>query len=95
MEKSTTWKELRATLPTTPDTEAEITATLELVGKIIELRKNLGLTQSELAEKSGVKQSAIARLERNVGKAVQVKTLMKLLAPLGYEIEFVPQRKRA
>ncbi|MBQ8563726.1 MAG: helix-turn-helix transcriptional regulator [Firmicutes bacterium] len=35
----------------------------ELIGKVVEARKERGISQRELAELSGVKQPAIARLE--------------------------------
>lgn len=60
-----------------------------LIGKMIEAREEKGLSQRELAELSGVKQPAIARLE-SLKTTPQIDTLFKVLCPLGYTIEIVP-----
>ena len=62
---------------------------ISLIGKMIEAREEKGLSQRELAEASGVKQPAIARLE-SMKATPQIDTLFKLLHPLGYTIEIVP-----
>ena len=62
---------------------------ISLIGKMIEARESKGLSQRELAEISGVKQPAIARLE-GMKATPQIDTLFKLLHPLGYTIEIVP-----
>ncbi|MCL2851881.1 MAG: helix-turn-helix transcriptional regulator [Defluviitaleaceae bacterium] len=60
-----------------------------LIGKMIEAREERGLSQRELAEISGVKQPAIARLE-TLKDTPQIDTLFKVLYPLGYTMEIVP-----
>jgi DNA-binding XRE family transcriptional regulator len=60
-----------------------------LIGKLIEAREGKGITQQELAKLSGVKQSAIARLE-SMKSTPQIDTLFKILKPLGYTLEIVP-----
>ena len=51
----------------------------------ISLRNKLNLSQKDVAEMSGVKQPMIARFES--GKVnIGIKTLNKLLFPLGYEV---------
>jgi len=73
------------------DTEekAKIEFEISLIGKLIEARESRGLTQGQLAEKAGVKQSAVARLESM--KAVpQIDTIFKVLRPLGYTLAIVP-----
>lgn len=62
---------------------------VSLIGKMIEAREEKGLSQRELAEISGVKQPAIARLE-SMNATPQIDTLFKVLHPLGYTIEIVP-----
>jgi DNA-binding XRE family transcriptional regulator len=64
---------------------------IALIGKMIEAREQKGLSQRELAEISGVKQPAIARLE-SMKATPQIDTLFKILHPLGYTIEIVPLR---
>ena len=61
----------------------------ELIGKIIEARENNGFTQRDLAEKTGLKQSAIARLESRK-TLPRIDTVIKLLAPLGYKLSIEP-----
>jgi ribosome-binding protein aMBF1 (putative translation factor) len=62
---------------------------VDLIGKMIEAREKKGLSQRELAEISGLKQPAIARLE-SLSATPQIDTLFKVLHPLGYTIEIVP-----
>jgi DNA-binding XRE family transcriptional regulator len=64
---------------------------ISLIGKMVEAREEKGLSQRELAELSGVKQPAIARLE-SLKATPQIDTLFKVLHPLGYTIEIVPLR---
>ena len=69
---------------------ARIEFEVELIGKLIEAREAKGLTQEQLAQASGLKQSAIARLER-VKAMPQIDTLFKLLTPMGYKLAIVPR----
>lgn len=62
---------------------------VELMKKMIEVRERQGLSQKQLAEKCGINQSAIARMEK-MNNVPQVNTLLKLLAPLGYKLDIVP-----
>ena len=76
----------------TPEERERINFEVSLIGKMIEAREARGLSQRELAEISGVKQPAIARLESM--KAIpQIDTLLKVLIPLGYTLEITPLRK--
>ena len=68
--------------------ESELTA--QLVGTLINRRIDLKMTQSQLAEMSGIKQSAIARLE-SLRAVPKLETIYKLLDPLGLKLELVPQ----
>ena len=61
---------------------------VEIMLELIRARRESGLSQYQLSEKSGVKQSAIARMES--GRSFPtLKTLQKLLAPLGKKIAIV------
>lgn len=66
---------------------------IDLIGKMIEAREQKGISQRELAEISGVKQPAIARLE-SMKTTPQIDTLFKILNPLGYTISIVPINKK-
>ncbi len=73
-----------------PAEREKINFEVALIGKMIEARESKGLSQRDLAELSGVKQPAIARLESM--KAIpQIDTLFKILSPLGYTISIVPK----
>jgi DNA-binding XRE family transcriptional regulator len=71
-----------------PAERERINFEVSLIGKMIEAREEKGLSQRELAEISGVKQPAIARLE-SMRATPQIDTLFKVLHPLGYTIELV------
>lgn len=72
--------------------KAQIEFAAALIGKLIEVREAKGLSQRELAEISGVKQPAIARLE-SMRSTPQIDTLFKILSPLGYTLSIVPIRE--
>ena len=70
----------------------EIQLKIDIVGKLIEAREQKGITQKRLAEMSGLKQPAIARLER-MQATPQIDTLFRVLKPLGYTLEIVPDKR--
>lgn len=62
-----------------------------IIDDIIELRKEHGLTQQQLAKITNLAQPAIARMESK--KAVpQLDTLLKITEALGYTIKLVPMK---
>jgi predicted transcriptional regulator len=71
----------------------EIQLKIALVGKLIESREQKGISQKRLAEMSGLKQPAIARLER-MQVTPQIDTLFKILKPLGYTLAIVPDAEQ-
>lgn len=73
----------------TPAEREEMRLDVELTGKLIEAREARGMTQRDLAEASGLKQPAIARIESH-RSVPRVDTLLKLLVPLGYTLKIVP-----
>lgn len=73
----------------TDEEREEINFEASLICKMVEARENKGLSQRELAELSGVKQPAIARME-NLKSKPQIDTLLKVLVPLGYTLDIVP-----
>jgi ribosome-binding protein aMBF1 (putative translation factor) len=68
---------------------AKIEFEVELIGKLIAAREAKGMTQKQLAEAAGVKQSAVARLE-SLKATPQIDTLFKMLTPMGYKLTIVP-----
>ena len=85
--KHLTWDELEAEI-FTPEEIAESRARVEIISSIIDARQAKGLSQKELAEITGIKQPAIARLE-NGHISPSVDTINRLLAPLGKRLAVV------
>lgn len=73
-----------------PTQRAKIEFEVELIGKLVEAREARGMTQAELAEAAGLKQSAVARLE-SLKATPQIDTLFKVLTPMGYKLAIVPE----
>lgn len=60
-----------------------------LVTQIIQRRNELGLTQRDLAARSGLPQSSIARIE-TMKTIPSIETVIKILKPLGLQLSFLP-----
>ena len=63
-----------------------------IVGELVKLRKEKGLTQIDLANRSGNKQQAISRIEKHENSPT-LKTLCNILDVLEYDIQLVPRQK--
>ncbi len=73
----------------TPEEIAENNLMAELVGEIVQARKDEHLSQRELETISGIKQSVIARMES--GKTdPYLSTILKLLFSMGKTLTVVP-----
>ncbi|MGL4549086.1 helix-turn-helix domain-containing protein [Eubacterium aggregans] len=72
--------------------KAQVEFEAALIGKLIEAREAKGLSQRALAEISGVKQPAIARIE-SMRSTPQIDKLFKVLSPLGYTLSIVPMKE--
>ncbi len=59
---------------------------LDLASVLYHLRQEQGLTQRDAAERAGLKQQAISRLEKAASN-IQLSTLQRYLGALGYSIE--------
>ncbi|MBG0762913.1 helix-turn-helix transcriptional regulator [Acholeplasma laidlawii] len=62
-----------------------------IVEKIINRRKDLNITQLELSKLTGLKQPAIARIEKQVN-SVTLTTLITIIDELDLKLELVPKR---
>lgn len=51
---------------------------IHIAQKILKLRKHVGLTQKELAERLGITQQAVSRLEKGEDVNVTIQTLDKI-----------------
>jgi len=75
------WAEVRAELYT-PEEIRESDLRVAIINELIKARNEKKISQSELEELSGVKQSVISRME--TGYTIpQISTVLKVLAPLG------------
>ena len=84
------WDDIYANLDSLTETDREeIELKVAIIGKIIEARKEQGLSQAELGNAAGCKQPMIARLE-NAGMDPQLSTLLRILRPLGLTLKVVP-----
>ena len=88
-----TWEDFRKTLNITPEEEAVIQLEKELIEATIKAREEAKMSQRDLAEKAGMKQSAIARIEK-MKVSPSLDTLNHLLFQLGYRLKVVPLSKK-
>ncbi len=61
-----------------------------VLGELVKLRKEKGISQVSLAEMTGNKQQVISRIE-NRENSPTLKTVCGILDVLGYDIQFVPR----
>jgi HTH-type transcriptional regulator/antitoxin HipB len=71
--------------------EAIARTPLQLANSIRERRRQLGLTQDELAAKIGMRQRTVSDVETSV--ATRVDTLLRILAALDLELVVRPRTK--
>ena len=71
-------------MKTLPDLGAEFQA----------LRREVGLTQRETAQRVGMRQEALSRFERGRGGDFSVAKLLRLAQALGRDLDFGPTHKR-
>ena len=64
----------------------------KLLGELLKIRKEKGLSQAELAAQSGNKQQVISRIE-NKENSPTLKTVCSILDVLGYDIVLVPRQR--
>ncbi len=90
--KLSSWESVRKEL-FTPEEIIESNIRVSLVGEIITTRKELGLTQKQIEELSGVKQPIIARMEKGTTDP-QLSTILKVLNSLGKTLQIVDLNNR-
>jgi|ADurb_Oil_03_Slu_FD_contig_31_3297660_length_859_multi_4_in_0_out_0_1 transcriptional regulator with XRE-family HTH domain len=76
-----------------PEEQAETNHVLSIVTAVIERRKELCLTQRDLAKKTGLTQSAIGRFE-SLGAVPRIDTLWKITNILGLELSLQKLEKK-
>lgn len=62
---------------------------LKMGYKIKEYREKLGMTQEQLAKKSGISRATISALEKGAARATSTKTLDKIAQALGTTIDAI------
>lgn len=90
--KNETWNDFEKTLNITPEEEEEIRLEMEIIKATIEIREKNKLSQTDLSKITGIKQSAIARIEKSKHSPT-TSTLIKLLYPMGYTLGVIPIKK--
>ena len=82
------YKKLRERMSAEQLAQAEI-RTQEIIAEMLlaEIRKQVGLTQDDLAEAMGIKQPSLSKLESQ--DDMQISTLRRLIAALGGELELI------
>ncbi|MEF2965313.1 helix-turn-helix transcriptional regulator [Paenibacillus sp. M1] len=83
-----TWSNIKKELNYKTSLEKEvITETARLVNEIVRRRKETGLSQREVAERAGITQAQVARLE-TAATVPSIETILKVSLALGLKIEF-------
>ena len=85
------WNEIKGEILSNPEVLSEYETMhpqYELIAQIVKARKEIGLTQQELAERIGTKQSNISRLESGEYNP-SLDFIIKTAQGLGKEIHFV------
>lgn len=81
-----TWEQARQDITSISEEEKqEIRQMAQLVSRIIERRQALGLTQKQLAERAGLRQEAVARLE-SARTMPRVDTLLRVSNSLNLKL---------
>lgn len=71
----------------------ELARTPEQIGNLIQrTRKNRGMSQSDLGDRTGLRQSTISLIERG-NAAAKLGTVLKVLAVLNLEFRIAPRSK--
>lgn len=82
------WKDLKSKLTAHSEIEGKIIDQMALlVNEIVRRRKKLGLTQSEVAQRAGITQAQVARLE-NSHTVPSMETVIKVAYVLGLKMGF-------
>ncbi|SFV03805.1 helix-turn-helix domain-containing protein [Alicyclobacillus macrosporangiidus] len=83
------WDDVRKDLYTEEE-RRETDRIVQLIGALVMRRKSIGLTQEELAKRTGLKQSAVARLES--GNTVpKLDTLIRVADALDLNLTLEPK----
>jgi len=88
------WSDVKDTITALSDAEKkELELAADLIADIIKRREDMKLTQRDLAERTGLKQSAIARLE-SLDSIPRIDTLYKILNSLDLKLQIVKVKEK-
>ena len=88
------WSDVKDTITALSDAEKkELELAADLIADIIKRREDMKLTQRDLAERTGLKQSAIARLE-SLDSIPRIETLYKILNSLDLKLQIVKVKEK-
>ncbi|MGG0308354.1 helix-turn-helix transcriptional regulator [Priestia megaterium] len=79
------WEDVKKEITSISEEEKQY---IEMVADIVTVREDKGITQTQLAEMTGLKQPAIARFEDPSKGAANIITVMKIANALGYKLNF-------
>ncbi len=83
-----TWNDLKSKLSSHSQEEKDAIAQMaQLVNEIVRRRKSLGLTQTDVANRAGITQAQVARLE-NSYTVPSMETVIKVANALGLKLGF-------
>lgn len=74
---------------TNPSESQPISNMAEIVAKLITRRKELNMIQNDLSEKTGLKQSAISRIESMTETNPKIDTIAKMAYGLGLKLTLI------
>ena len=63
-----------------------------VLGELVKIRKAKGLSQAELAQRTGNKQQVISRIEKKENSPT-LKTICAIINSLDYDIQLVPRQR--
>jgi transcriptional regulator with XRE-family HTH domain len=85
------WSDIKREIRSISESEKmQIELVADLVDEIKDTREELGLTQRDLAAKTGLKQSAIARMESG-GAIPRLDTVLKVALALGLRFKLIKE----
>ncbi len=88
------WNDVKRNITSlSPEEWDAVDLKVKIVGEMLEARQKAGMTQTELENLTGIKQTFIARFENNKTDP-QLTTVLKLLRPLGLTLDVVPLSSR-
>ncbi|MGP1910659.1 helix-turn-helix domain-containing protein [Metabacillus sp. JX24] len=89
------WSDIKKEIRSISESEKmQIELVADLVDEIRDAREELGLTQRDLADKTGLKQSAIARMESG-GAIPRLDTVLRVALALGLKFKLIKDEESA